>query len=100
MFVLADLLSALAEVLDWVIQFLELAVLVRVILSWANADPYNGFVRMVGAVTEPLLRPFRKVLPPWRLNGLDLSPVFALLALFFIRMFLVRVLLDLSQHLR
>jgi YggT family protein len=92
MFVVSNLLNAVAEILNMVIGALELVVVLRVILSWANADPYNGFVRAIHAISEPLLAPFRKLLPPWRLNGLDLSPVFVLLTLVFARVFLVATL--------
>lgn len=100
MFVLGNLIAATATVLDWVLVFLELAILLRVILSWANADPYNGFVRVVQAVTEPLLAPLRRWIPPWRLHGWDLSPLFAFLVLLFLRIFLVRTLLDIASKLK
>jgi YggT family protein len=98
MFVLANLVRALAHVLDWLLWILQIAVILRVILSWVNADPYNPIVRVVGAVTEPLVGPFRRLLPPWRLHGWDLSPLFALLALWFIQMFLIRTLFDLAAR--
>lgn len=100
MFVFGNLLTASATVLDWVFTVLEVAILLRVVLSWANADPYNGFVRAVHAVTEPMLAPFRRLLPPWKLHGWDLSPLFALLALLFLRIFLVRTLFDIASKLR
>ena len=99
MFVAANLLTALADVLDVLLNTLEIVILIRVILSWANADTYNRFVRIVYLVSEPFLAPFRKLLPPWRMGGLDLSPAFALIALFFIRAFLVPTLFDLANRL-
>jgi YggT family protein len=96
MFILSHLLSALASVLDVLFDALEIAILVRVVLSWANADAYNPFVRTIFVITEPFLAPFRKLLPPWKLGGLDLSPAFALLALYFIRLFLIPTLFDLA----
>lgn len=99
MFVLGNLLTASATVLDWLFAVLEVAILLRVIFSWVNADPYNGFVRAVHAVTEPFLAPFRRLLPPWKLHGWDLSPLFALLALHFLRIFLVRTLFDIASKL-
>jgi YggT family protein len=99
MFIFSNLLSALAEILDILFGALELAIVIRVILSWANADPFNGFVRAVQTVTEPLLAPFRKILPPWRLQGWDLSPFLAILALIFLRKFLVVTLLGAASRL-
>jgi YggT family protein len=100
MFILANFLSASANVLDWIFQALEIIIVVRVVLSWANADPYNGLVRTVTIISEPFLIPIRRIFPPWRMKGLDISPVFALLALFFVRMFLVATLYDIVAKLK
>ena len=100
MFVLGHLLSAFADIFNSLLYILEIIIIVRVILSWANADPYNGFVRLVIAVADPFLAPFRRLLPPWRLGGVDLSPLFALLAIEFVRKFLIPTLFELSSRLR
>lgn len=100
MFVISNLIVAFAELLSWVIQFFIIAIIARAVISWVDADPYNGLVRFIHAVTEPLLSPVRKLLPPWRLNGVDLSPLIVILALYFLRTFLVGTLYDLAAHLR
>ncbi len=94
MFVLANLLGAIAYVLDWLLGALIVVIIVRALLSWVNADPYNGLVRAIQAISEPFLKPFRRLLPPWRLGGIDLSPVFAILAIQFLRIFLIGTLRD------
>jgi YggT family protein len=99
MFVAGNLLSALAGVLDVLFQSLEIVIVIRVILSWANADSYNQFVKIIVAISEPFLFPFRKLLPPWKMNGLDLSPLCALLSLYFIRSFLISTLYELANRL-
>ena len=48
-------------------------VLIRVILSWLNPNPFNPIVRFIYVVTEPVLAPVRRVLPP--MGGLDFSPI-------------------------
>lgn len=53
------------------------AVLVSAILSWVN--PYAPMADVFNAVSQPLLRPFRRFIPP--LGGMDLSPLALLLAL-------------------
>jgi YggT family protein len=98
-FALGNLLIALADVLDVLFKSLEIIIVVRVVLSWANADNYNQFVRIVVLITEPFLSPFRKLLPPWKMSGLDLSPACALLSLYFIRLFLIPTLFDLANKL-
>ena len=70
-----------------VAQILELAIIVRVIMSWFHADPYNPLVRKIYEITDPLLAPFQGM---FRMGGFDLSPVFALLAVSFISSLLLR----------
>ena len=54
-------------------------IIIRIVISWVSAGGYNPAVAMVYALTEPLLRPFRRLIPP--IGGFDLSPIFALIAL-------------------
>ncbi|HUO58083.1 MAG TPA: YggT family protein [bacterium] len=100
MFVFGHLLAATADILGSLLYLLEIVIIIRVIMSWANADPYNGFVKLICAIVDPLLAPFRRLVPPWRLGGLDLSPFFLLLGIEFIRKFLIPTLYDLAARLR
>lgn len=54
-------------------------VLISVILSWVAPHNYNPVVAMLNTMSEPILRPFRRLVPT--LGGLDISPVFALILL-------------------
>lgn len=99
MFVFSNFLTAVADVLGIVMEALYIVILIRVILSWANADPYNGFVRAIHAVTEPILGPLRRLLPPWKLQGLDISPILAVLAIVFARKFLIATLYGIAARL-
>jgi YggT family protein len=100
MFVLGNLLSATADVLAWLLWALQIVIIVRVVLSWVNADPNNQLVRIVVAIAEPFLKLFRRLLPPWRTGGLDLSPIIAILILFFLSQFLVATLYDIATRLK
>lgn len=83
-----------------IISLAIFAVIANVIVSWLFAfgvvNPHNQFVSMIArflnAVTEPMLGPFRRVIPP--LGGLDISPIFLLLILFFMRDWLVEALVS------
>ncbi len=55
------------------------ALIVSVILSWVAPGSYNPGAQLVNQICEPLLAPFRKLLP--NLGGLDISPIFAFIAL-------------------
>ena len=60
------------------IDLYSLVVLVAVILSWVRLDPRNPLVTITQGLTEPVLAPIRRVLPP--MGGLDLSPMVLLIA--------------------
>jgi YggT family protein len=100
MFFIGNLISAIAVILNYIFITLRWVIIIRAVLSWVNADPYNGFVRLICVITEPILRPFRRLLPPWKLGGVDLSPVFAILTIELIRIFLIPTLDELAIRLR
>ncbi len=84
----------LAVVIDVVFQVLWWAILIRVLLSWlpmANIriDPYNPAVRLLYAVTDPILEPLRRFTT---IGMIDLSPLVALLLLDFLRQILISML--------
>lgn len=54
-------------------------VLLKIILSWVAPHTYNPITAMLTTLAEPILRPFRRLVPP--LGGLDISPVFAIVLL-------------------
>ena len=65
----------------------SLVVIVAVVLSWVRLDRRNPLVTITRGLTEPVLAPIRKVLPP--IGGLDFSPMVLLIALQVLRGFLV-----------
>jgi YggT family protein len=99
MFVLGNLVNAVARVLDLVIWAYGWIIVARAVVSWVNADPWNPIVQFLHRATEPVLAPIRRRLPGWRW-GVDLSPIVAILALCFIEWFLVATLKDLTGRLR
>ncbi len=82
--------------IDTVLGIYITLVLAQVVLSWLVSfnvvNTSNRFVYIVGdllyRVTEPALRPIRRLLPNF--GGIDLSPIVLLLALYFIRVLLIR----------
>ena len=98
MFIMGNFIRAIALVMDYAIQFFWWLVIVRALLSWVSPDPYNPIVQFIERVTEPLLAPFRRLIPSGRF-GIDLSPLFALLFLYFLKLFLIQTLLDLASRL-
>jgi len=98
MFVFANLLTAIAAVLDVVLQTVLLIVFVNAILSWVRPDPYNPIVVFLERVSDVVCSPVRRLIPT-ALGGIDFAPFVAMLLLWFLRMFLVGTLRDLAVRL-
>ena len=61
-------------------------IIARVIVSWIANQSRHPLIPLIYQLTEPVLRPFSKVVPP--IGGIDLSPLFALIALRFLLLLL------------
>ena len=96
MFVLSNAVSAFAHILDIILNILFWVILIRALLSWVNPDPNNAIVRLINQLSEPILSPIRRLLPFSLKMTLDISPIIAFLIIMFLRMFLVKTLIDLS----
>jgi YggT family protein len=72
-------LSALATTIELIIQLYSFLILARVLMSWINIDPYSPLARVIFNLTEPVLAPFRNILPP--AAGLDFSPIVVIILL-------------------
>ena len=96
MFVLSNLLMALAQVVNVVLSIAYWLVLIRALISWVNPDPFNPIVQLLHRTTEPLLEPIRRFIPPM---GIDISPVILFIFIIFLQSFLVRTLQDIALSL-
>ncbi|HEX9265653.1 MAG TPA: YggT family protein [Candidatus Binatia bacterium] len=99
MFILANLLVAIAQVLDWVLWAYVWILIGRFIISFFNVDYDNPMVRFLYGATEPVLERVRQRLPMLA-GGFDLSPVIVWIAIVFLQRFLVRSLYDFAYALR
>lgn len=95
MFVIGNLLHAIASVLDVLLQTLLLVILVHALLSWVRPDPSNPIVRFLERVSDLVCDPIRRVLPT-SAGGIDFAPFIAMLAIWFVKMFLVGTLNDVA----
>lgn len=97
MFVFATFLTAAAKIFDIILSLYMYIVIGRAIISWVNPDPYNPIVRFLHQATEPVLSRVRRFMP--YLGGLDLSPLIVILAIYFLKEFVVRSLYLLAYRL-
>jgi YggT family protein len=83
--------GAIVDVILYALQGLQWIVIIAALVSWVSPDPRNPIVRALWAITEPLFRPFRRLVPPSRTGGIDLSPLFVLLVIFLVSRFVARL---------
>jgi YggT family protein len=74
---------AFVEFIGWLLDLYSYVIIAAVLISWVSPDPRNPIVMFLRQVTEPVLAPVRRLLPPWKTGGLDLSPVIVLIAIQF-----------------
>ncbi len=99
MFIVANFLIALAQVVDYLLWAYMWIVVARAVISWVNPDPYNPIVRFLHSVTDPLFYRIRRILPLYA-GGIDFSPIVVFIAIIFLQRFLVQSLYDLARSLR
>jgi YggT family protein len=85
--------SAVLTVVFAILSVIKWLVIIAAVISWVSPDPRNPIVQFLYRTTEPILRPFRRLLPPSRTGGIDLSPILVILVILFIEVFLRRLFL-------
>jgi len=91
------LVMAVADLLNTTIWIFIVTLFIRVILSWVNPGGYNPALGLLYSLTEPLMRPARRLLPA--VGGLDLSPIAVFILLYLSRILIVAPLMDLGRAL-
>jgi YggT family protein len=88
--------ATIITVISLAFQLLQFLILIRVLLSWVNTNPYRSridhpAVRLLYQITDPVLEPLRRLIPP--VGGtVDISPVVALIGLEIVRRVVVGLL--------
>ena len=72
-----DLIFMLLRLYTWVI-------VAAALITWVSLDPRNPIVKILRQVTEPVLAPARRLLPPWKTGGLDFSPLIVIFAIWLV----------------
>lgn len=91
------LLLAVGEVIQLGVYVFIFSMLIRVVLSWIQPGGYNPVLGMINQLTEPLMAPARRIIPPF--GGLDISPIFVFVFLYLTLMLVVRPALDVGTML-
>ena len=88
---------SIAELLDLALKVFLFSILIQVILSWVNPHGHNPVAGLLYSITEPLLRPARRLLPA--IGGFDLSPILVIVGLQLISMLVIAPITDLGRSL-
>ncbi|HMN29896.1 MAG TPA: YggT family protein [Caldilineaceae bacterium] len=73
----------LFNLLGLLLELYSLVIFARVLITWVpNLDPYHPAVRFLHQVTDPVLEPARKLIPP--LGMVDISPIIVMIVLQFL----------------
>lgn len=78
-----QVVSVAFEVYSWIL-------IIRILLSWIRHNPYQPIIRFIYEVTDPYLRIFRRIVPPY--GAVDFSPIVAFFALRIMEWIISRVL--------
>ena len=97
MFILANLLAAVATIIHYVLTIYMWLIIARAVISWVNPDPYNPIVRFLYQVTEPVLFRVRRLLP-LTAGGIDFSPIIVFVIIIFLDSFLVRTIQEIAMR--
>lgn len=88
---LAIAVLALGELIEAAIYLLLIAVIVKIIASWISPRSYHPVVSLAHSISEPIMAPARRLLPP--IAGIDFSPILVILFLqFSLRLFVAPLL--------
>lgn len=98
MFVIGNFLGAVAKIIDIALTLYMWIIIARAVISWVNPDPFNPIVRFLTNVTEPVLYQIRRRLP-LNFGGIDFTPILVILAIIFIKSFLVTSLAQMAARL-
>jgi len=72
--------TSIVQVINLAFIILELLILARVLLTWFPVSPWNPWARLLRRIVDPILSPFRRVLPSF--GGMDFSPLLALAVIY------------------
>ncbi len=78
-----DIVNLAFEVMMWL-------VVIRCILSFIRHNPYHPIIRFIYDITEPIMAPFRRLLPP--AGGIDFSPIVVWMVLMLLRNLVLAIL--------
>jgi YggT family protein len=96
MFIMHNFIYAIATIVDMILSIYMWIIIARAIVSWVSPFSRNPIVYALIRLTDPVLHRIRRILP-LRGIGIDFSPMIAILAILFLKYFVVASLYDLAR---
>lgn len=91
------ILASITKLVSLLLYIYLFGIFILALLSWINPGSYNPVATVIAGLTEPLLRPARRLIPP--IGGVDLSPMAVILAIYIARMLIMPPLIGLTLQL-
>lgn len=98
MIFLANFLLAISKILHILLMIYMWILILRAVFSWIPAPSLRPLAIILYNLTEPLLKPIRRYVPPYKMGGLDISPMILIILIVFIDTFLIKSLDLYAQH--
>lgn len=99
MVLFAHFLAAVARIVHIVLTIYIWIIIFRAILSWVHIPSLYSVSVILYRLTEPVLSPFRRLVPPYKLGGIDISPILVILLILFLDSFIVDSIAIYARHL-
>lgn len=91
------IIVAIADSLAQLVNLFFYAILISVVVSWINLNPYNPILAVLARLTEPLMQPVRRIIPP--IGGMDITPIPVMIGLKLIDILLIAPLFVIGRGL-
>jgi YggT family protein len=98
-FVFGNLMGAVAWLVGLLFDALMLVILLNAVLSWFRLDPSNPALQLLDRVSDFVCNPIRRLFPTV-VSGVDLAPMIAMVALMFLRTWIVPTLYGIASQMK
>lgn len=88
-------LASTTEIVNQLLDMMFWLIIIQAVLSWVSPG-YNPNTVIFNQLTQPILEPFRRLIPP--ISGMDLSPIFAILAIKLFQIVVVGSITQIAQQ--
>lgn len=100
MILFANFLSAFARLIHGALTIYMMIIFFRVILSWIRIPALDQLAVVFYHLTEPVMRPIRRFIPPDKMGGIDITPIIVIFLIMFVDQFFTVTLADYAHQLK